>query len=131
VHTGTLNFAAYLSLPKALDLHAAIGVENKQARLQYLRNRWVEGARQIKGVAVLASSDTRLSSAISAFRLTGKTSAEDNMALAKRLALQHGIFAVPRDGLASGSCIRVTPGIYTPESHIDALIIAMQKVAAK
>lgn len=131
VHTGTLNFAAYLSLPKALDLHAAIGVANKQARLQYLRNRWVEGARQIKGVAVLASSDARLSSAISAFRLKGKTRAEDNMALAKRLAIQHGIFAVPRDGLASGSCIRVTPGIFTPESHIDALLIAMQKIAEK
>ncbi|WP_423679161.1 aminotransferase class V-fold PLP-dependent enzyme [Undibacterium sp. WLHG33] len=130
VHTGTLNFAAYLSLPKALDVHAAIGVANKQARLQYLRNRWVEGARQISGLDVLASSDARLSSAITSFRLKGKRSTKENAALAKTLALQHGIFVVPRDGLASGSCLRVTPGIQTPESHIDALLKAMQQITA-
>ncbi|MGK5065045.1 aminotransferase class V-fold PLP-dependent enzyme [Janthinobacterium sp. LB3P112] len=129
VHTGTVNFAAYLSLPTALDLHAQIGVANKQARLRLLRNRWVEAARGIDGIEVLASSDPRLTSAIASFRLKGKTSVADNFALSKKLVQEHGIFAVPRDGLASGACVRVTPGIFTPESHLDKLVDALRKVA--
>ncbi|WP_215403047.1 aminotransferase class V-fold PLP-dependent enzyme [Janthinobacterium sp. JC611] len=129
VHTGTVNFAAYLSLPKALDLHAQIGVANKQARLRLLRNRWVEAARGIDGIEVLASSDARLTSAIASFRLTGKTSVADSYALSKKLVQEYGIFAVPRDGLASGACVRVTPGIFTPESHLDRLVDALRKVA--
>ena len=129
VHTGTVNFAAYLSLPTALDLHAQIGVANKQARLWLLRNRWVEAARAIDGIEVLASSDPRLTSAIASFRLQGKTSVADNFALSKKLVQEHGIFAVPREGLASGACLRVTPGIFTPESHLDRLVEALRKVA--
>ena len=129
VHTGTVNFAAYLSLPTALDLHAQIGVANKQARLRLLRNRWVEAARGIDGIEVLASSDSRLTSAIASFRLKGKTSVADNFALSKKLVQQHGIFAVPRDGLASGACVRVTPGIFTPEAHLDKLVDALRQVA--
>ena len=129
VHTGTVNFAAYLSLPTALDLHAHIGVANKQARLRLLRNRWVEAARGIDGIDVLASSDPRLTSAIASFRLQGKTSVADSYALSKKLVQEHGIFAVPRDGLASGACVRVTPGIFTPESHLDSLVDALRQLA--
>ena len=129
VHTGTVNFAAYLSLPTALDLHAQIGVANKQARLRLLRNRWVEAARGIDGIEVLASSDPRLTSAIASFRLKGKTSVADNFALSKKLVQEHGIFAVPRDGLASGACVRVTPGIFTPEAYLDKLVDALRQVA--
>jgi selenocysteine lyase/cysteine desulfurase len=129
VHTGTVNFAAYLSLPAALDLHARIGVANKQARLRLLRNRWVEAARGIDGIEVLASSDPRLTSAIASFRIKGKTSVADSFALSKKLVREHGIFAVPRDGLASGACLRVTPAIFTPESHLDQLVAALRQVA--
>ena len=129
VHTGTVNFAAWLSLPIALDLHAQIGVANKQARLRLLRNRWVEAARGIDGIEVLASSDPRLTSAIASFRLKGKTSMADNSALSTKLVQEHGIFAVPRDGLASGACVRVTPGIFTPESHLDRLVAALRQIA--
>ena len=38
VHTGTSNSANLLSLEVALDLHESIGVDNKHARLQYLRD---------------------------------------------------------------------------------------------
>ena len=126
VHTGTVNFAAYLALPLALQIHAQIGVANKQARLQRLRNRWVEAARGIDGVEVLASSDPRLSSAIASFRLRGKTTVADNLALSKRLLKEHGVFAVMRDGLASGACVRVTPAIFTPEAQVDRLVAALR-----
>jgi isopenicillin-N epimerase len=129
VHTGTVNFAAYLALPLALQIHQQIGVANKQARLHLLRNRWVEAARGIDGVEVLASSDPRLTSAIAAFRLRGRTTVAENVVLAKRLVREHGVFAVMRDGLASGACIRVTPAIFTSEAQIDRLVAALRSQA--
>lgn len=126
VHTGTVNFAAYLALPLALTIHAQIGVANKQARLHHLRNRWVEAARSLPGIEVLASSDPRLTSAIASFRLRGKTTVADNLALSRRLLKEHGVFAVMRDGLASGACVRVTPAIFTPEAQLDRLVAALR-----
>lgn len=130
VHTGTVNFGAYLALPLALDIHARIGVANKQARLQHLRNRWVEAARGIAGVEVLASPDPRLASAIASFRLRGQTSVAANVALSRRLLQEHGVFAVMRDGLASGACVRVTPAIFTSEAQVDRLVAALRAVQA-
>ena len=89
----------------------------------------MEAARGIDGIEVLASSDPRLTSAIASFRIKGKTSVADSYALSKKLVREHGIFAVPRDGLASGACLRVTPAIFTPESHLDKLITALRQVA--
>lgn len=131
VHTGTANFAAYMTLPLALELHEQIGVANKQARLQWLRNRWVGAARQIDGIDVLASPDPRLSSAIASFRLSGRAALADNVALAKRLLDDYGIFTVHRDGLASGACIRVTPAVFTSEADIDRLVAALRDIGAK
>jgi selenocysteine lyase/cysteine desulfurase len=130
VHTGTLNFAAYLSLPKALDLHAADrrGEQTGAAAVfaQSLgRRRAPDQGRSCAGLVRCAAEQRH--QRIPSER---KTRAEDTTGLATQLALQHGIFTVPRNGLVSGSCIRVTPGIFTPESHIDALLAAMQKVAA-
>ncbi|WP_332877778.1 aminotransferase class V-fold PLP-dependent enzyme [Massilia sp. S19_KUP03_FR1] len=129
VHTGTVNFAAYMALPAALALHQQIGVANKQARLRLLRQRWVDAARQIDGVDVLASDDPRLVSAIASFRLRGQTTPAQNAAVSKRLLLEHRVFTVPRDDLASGSCVRVTPAIFTTEAHIDSFIDALRHVA--
>ena len=129
VHTGTLNFAAYLALPLALDLHEQIGAANKQARLRRLRNLWVEPARQIDGIDVLASPDPRLGSAIAAFRLRGRTSVADNVAVAKRLLDDAGVFTVPRDGLAAGACVRVTPAIFTSEAQMARLVEGLRGLA--
>lgn len=130
VHTGTVNFAAYLALPVALDLHQRIGVANKQARLHRLRNRWVEAARGIEGIQVLASDDPRLTSAIASFRLAGRASVDENIALSRLLLREHRVFTVMRDGLASGACVRVTPSIFTSEEQVDRLVAALRQVAA-
>jgi selenocysteine lyase/cysteine desulfurase len=129
VHTGTINFAAYLALPLALDLHEQVGVAYKQARLARLRNRWLDAVRDLPGLELLASSDPRLTSAIASFRLRGRVSMADNVALARRLVREHGVFTVERDGLASGACVRATPSIFTSEAEVDRLSAALRKVA--
>ncbi|MCF7749843.1 aminotransferase class V-fold PLP-dependent enzyme [Bacillus subtilis subsp. subtilis] len=129
IHTGTVNFAAYLALPVALALHQRIGVANKRARLLYLRNRWLDALRDDPRVQLLASADPRLSSAIAAFRLCGQTTLVDTTATAERMVRQSGVFVVPREGLASGACLRVTPGIFSTPAQMDALVGAVRAVA--
>ncbi len=40
MHTGSPNFAAWLTLPSALDVHRRIGARAKQERLRALRERF-------------------------------------------------------------------------------------------
>ena len=129
IHTGTANFAAYLSMSEALDLHLRIGVAAKQARLRLLRNRWMDGVRGLDGIELISPADPRLSSAIASFRLRGQVSTEANVATARRLAQEFGVFTVHRDGLASGACVRVTPAVFTPLAHVDRLVQALHTIA--
>ena len=130
VHTGTVDYAALLAVPAALDFHEGIGAAAKQARLRALRDRWVRPARALANVEVLTPDDPGSYGAITAFRLKGRTSHEANVALARRLLDEHGIFTVHRDGLASGSCVRVTPALATTMEEVDRFVAALRKVAS-
>lgn len=127
VHTGTVDYAAQLSVPAALAFQQAIGGARREARLKALRDRWVHAVRDLPQVEILTPDG--LHGAITAFRLRGRTSHADNVALAKALLDQHRIFTVHRDGLASGSCVRVTPALATRMAEMDALAAAIRALA--
>jgi len=129
VHTGTPDYAAQLTVPDALAFQAAIGAPRRAARLRALRDRWVRQVVGLQQVQVLTPEDPSLYGAITSFRLRGRTSKEDNVALAKTLLDKHRIFTVHRDGLASGSCIRVTPALASRMSDCDALAAAIRSIA--
>jgi selenocysteine lyase/cysteine desulfurase len=127
VHTGTPDYAAQLTVPAALAFQAAIGAAPRAARLRALRDRWVHAVRDLPQVQVLTPDD--LHGAITSFRLRGRTSHDDNVALARTLLDKYRIFTVHRDGLASGSCIRVTPSLASRMSDCDALASAIWSIA--
>ncbi|WP_320407135.1 aminotransferase class V-fold PLP-dependent enzyme [Sphingomonas hengshuiensis] len=129
VHTGTVDFAAQLTVPAALDFQQAIGGAAREARLRLLRDRWVDRVRDLPGIQVLTPPDPRLHCAITSFRLTGRTTRAENMALARTLLDQHRIFTVHRDGLASGSCVRVTPALMTRLDEVDTLADALRTIS--
>ena len=129
VHTGTYNFAAFLTLPAALSVHQAIGPRAKALRLRYLRDRWVSRVRDLSGLEILTPDEPGMSAGITSFRLKGKTSAADNNALVARLKDQYGIFAVRRGGVAKGQCIRISPALYNDERDMDKLAAALQDIA--
>lgn len=128
VHTGTPDYAAQLTLPVALDFQAAIGAPRREARLKSLRDRWVRPLRNVPQVQILTPDEPGLYSAITSFRLRGRTSLDENTALAKALLDRHRIFTVQRDGLASGACVRVTPALATRMSDLDALVAAVREL---
>lgn len=130
VHTGTMSYAAVLALGDAVDLHRRITAGAKERRLRALRDRWAEAVRGVGSIEVLTPADPRMTCALTSFRLKGRTSADDNRALARTLLDRFGIFTVSRDGVAAGSCVRVTPALFTRPEEVDKLTAALKTLAA-
>jgi selenocysteine lyase/cysteine desulfurase len=129
IHTGTSNFAGYLALEQALDFHERIGARAKERRLRHLRDRWAEPMRDQGRIEILTPSDPRLTCGITSFRLKGAVGEAENRALAADLLKRFNIFTVERSGAASGSCVRVTPGVFTQDAEIDQLTAALKTLA--
>lgn len=130
VHTGTVDFAALLTVAAALDFQDSIGDAPRAARLRYLRDRWVDALRNSPEIEILTPSDSRLYGGITSFRLAGRTSEAENIALAKQLLDDHGIFSVHRNGPAKGACVRITPALFNGPGDMDALAKAIKALAA-
>jgi selenocysteine lyase/cysteine desulfurase len=128
IHTGTVDFAAPLTVPAALAFEEKIGSKRRADRLAALRNRWVAQARAIPGIEILTPDDPALHGGITAFRFVGRTSSADNVEIAKTLLDRFGIFTVHRDGPAAGSCVRVTPALFNTMADMDALGAALGRL---
>jgi len=129
VHTGTVNYATMLSVGDAIAVHDAIGPAAKARRLSYLRDRWAEAVRGVPDIEVLTPNDPTLHAGITSFRLAGKTTPAQNVALRKALFDRYRIFTVERAGPARGACIRVTPSFVNSAADMDALVAALREVA--
>ena len=121
-HTGTSNFAAYLTVADALDFHEAIGTPAKEVRLRHLRDLWAEPLREHREWEILTPEDKRLHAGITSFRRRGRNGLQENIALARQLLEEAKIFTVHRTGLASGSCVRVTPAVFNNPDEIAQLL---------
>lgn len=128
IDTGTLNFAAHMTIPAAIAFHNKIGTAAKEARLRYLRNLWVAPARKMKGLTVLTPDDPRMVAALTSFRLDGVTSTSGNEAVVRQLAEKFGVLTVRRTGPAAGDCIRVTPSVYTSADDVMKLVNALRLI---
>jgi len=122
---GTIPPAPVLAVSDALDFHASIGSANKEARLRWLKDYWVERARGIAGLELLTPTDSRRSCAIAAFRLAHLPAAE----VARRLVDEHGIFTVTRE-VGGRAGVRVTPHLYIRPAQLDRLVAALAAIAA-
>jgi isopenicillin-N epimerase len=131
VHSGTVNFAAFLTVPAALDFHAAVGPMYKVARLRYLRDRWVRAVRGLPGLDIPTPDDPQMAGAITSFRLQGRTSSEDNQRVVDTLRTRYGLFTVRRSGLERGDCVRVTPALYNGPADVDRLATALKQLSVE
>jgi isopenicillin-N epimerase len=129
VHTGTTSFADVLTVSDALDFQETLGIQAKEARLRHLRDLWAVPLRARGGLEILTPQDPRLYCAITSFRLPGRTSTPDNIAIAKDLLDRFGIFTVHRAGVAAGACVRVTPSVFTSADEIQRLVHALEQIA--
>jgi selenocysteine lyase/cysteine desulfurase len=128
VHSGTVNFAAALTAPAALDFQEAVGPAHKAARLRYLRDRWVNEVRGVPGIEILTPDEPERCGGMTSFRLNG-TSTEHNQRLVETLRDRYGLFTARRTGIARGDCVRVTPAIYNAAADVDRLAAAIRELA--
>lgn len=128
VHTATANFAAFMTVPAALDFHQAVGGANKEARLKYLRSLWTSEADAMSHIEVLGGADEASWTGMAGVRLRGQASAAEVNALQQRLQKDFGIFTVARYDLASGACIRVTPQVFTTPDELEQLVSALRRM---
>lgn len=131
VHSGTANFATFLTVPAALDFHEAVGPAYKAARIRYLRDRWVGAVRNRVGIQVLTPDDPGSVAAITSFRIHGRSGREENQAIAAELLDRYQLFTCWRTGLARGDCVRVTPALYNSPADADRLSAALTSIAAR
>jgi selenocysteine lyase/cysteine desulfurase len=124
----TSNFASIITIPDAIAFHEAIGAANKEARLRHLRQLWTDEAQAMGHIELLGGLDEESWTGMGSFRLSGKNTVADARELQQRLENEFGIFTVIRVGLASGSCVRITPQVFTSAVEISMLVDAMQKL---
>ncbi|WP_433239402.1 aminotransferase class V-fold PLP-dependent enzyme [Streptosporangium sp. CA-135522] len=131
VHSGTMDVAPILTVDTALDFHDALGAAAKQSRLRFLRDRWVHQVRDIPNLEILTPEDPAMYGTITAFRIAGRVSEADNVAITDRLFERYRIFTVRRGGPAKGDCVRVTPALFTSRDDVDLLATAVRDLARR
>ena len=125
VPAGTVDFAAILTIPTAVDFHFAVGAAAKERHMRGLRDRWVNAVRDLANVEICVPDDPARYCTITSFRLKGMKTDADAQNVQRRLFEKHKVHTVWRKGVAKGPVIRVTPGFYTTEADVDALVSAL------
>ncbi|MGW5693628.1 aminotransferase class V-fold PLP-dependent enzyme [Streptomyces asiaticus] len=124
---GTVNFAAALTVPKAIDFHNRIGGKRKQEYLRALRDYWVERVSDIQGMEILTPDDPTRYGAVTSFRLPAMKEYVQAQKMSKILLEKHKILTVARKGIARGGAVRVTPTLYNTHAELNRLVKALRQ----
>lgn len=124
-HTGTVPSATDLTISDAIDYYLMIGIKRKEERLRYLQQYWTSKVRGLSGIILNTPSDAKRSCAIANVGIAGM----DPATMAKRLLEEHKIYTVAIDTANVRGC-RITPNLFTTLEELDALVLALKKLAA-
>jgi selenocysteine lyase/cysteine desulfurase len=121
---GTRPFFIEQAIGKAIEFHEMIGIERKQARLQYLKNYWMEKVKTIPKVRLNTSLHPKWGCAIGHIAVEGKKPAD----LDSFLFNEYKIHAV---GIEWENIhgVRITPNVYTTLKDLDILVEAITAFA--
>jgi selenocysteine lyase/cysteine desulfurase len=119
-HLGTRPFFIEQAIDKAIDFHDMIGIQRKEARLQYLKNYWMEKVKDMPGVKLHTSFKPAYACAIGLVSVEGKKPADlDNFLLDNYKIHAVGIEWENIKG------VRITPNVYTSTKNLDRLVEAI------
>lgn len=130
IPTGTVDFAARLTIPAAVAVQDSIGLDRKFAHLKTLRDHWVDQVRDVPGLELMLPDEPDNYGAISAFRLPGTASPDKARAAQALFAEKHRLLVVAKAGLASGAVLRVTPALFNTTQELDRLVAATRQERA-
>lgn len=126
VPTGTVDFAARLTIPIAISEHRAIGPNRKLADLIGKREYWTSAIRDLAGLQIVHPEEPGRCAVIGAFRLPGQRTWEQARLAQQRFAEKHRVLVVAKKGLASGPVLRVTPSLSSTWHELEVLIRAIR-----
>jgi selenocysteine lyase/cysteine desulfurase len=126
VPTGTIDFAARLTIPTAIAEHRAIGPANKLAKLVANRNYWSTHVRDLPGLQIVHCDEPGRCAVIGAFRLPGQRTWEQARMAQQRFIDKHRVLVVAKQGLASGPAMRVTPSLFNTKDELERLVTAIR-----
>lgn len=122
---GTYPISLRNAITDALTFHEAIGWDRRAARFRYLRERWMRGIENAKGVKLLTSYDPAQACALGAFSITGIGA----QAMTDYLLTKHRIHVRPRFVPGEWEGVRVTPNVFTTREEVDRLVAAVRIAA--
>lgn len=124
--TGTVDFAARLTVPAAIAQQDAIGIDRKFAHLRALRDYWVSRVAAIGNVEIALPDEPDNYGAMTGFRLPGmKSSAQAKQAQAL-FVQKYKLLVVAKSGLQAGPVLRVTPSLFNTTAQLDRLVGAIK-----
>lgn len=124
-HTGTFPVHIENSLKHSIEfLNRIGGIQKKEKRLRYLKNFWMSKIKSIPGVYSNTPEEAERSCGIGNFGIKGMKPSE----IQQKLLNEHKIYTVAID-VANVQGIRVTPGIFTEPSELEALVKAIEQIA--
>ncbi len=123
-HTGTQPIATELTIPDSIDFYMMIGGENKENRLRFLKDYWVNKVKDLPNVLINTPYEKERSCGIANVGIPSIKSAE----LSKILFEKYQIFTVAIDYANVHGC-RITPNVYTTTDELDKFVIAIKEIA--
>ncbi|WP_365894592.1 aminotransferase class V-fold PLP-dependent enzyme [uncultured Sphingomonas sp.] len=127
VPTGTVDFAARLTIPAAIAEHHALGPDRKLATLVAKRRYWADRVRDLQDLAIVHPEEDDRCAVIGAFRLPGQASWDQARTAQQRFLDRHRLLVVAKQGLASGPVLRVTPSLFNTQDELDRLVHAIRE----
>jgi isopenicillin-N epimerase len=121
---GTHPVAGYLAIAEAITFHQTIGPRNKQARLIYLRDYWLDRLRKHDRVRVHTNIGPGIACGIATIEIDGV----DSTKLIEHLWDKHRILttAIVHDEFQG---VRVSPSVYTTLHELDRFVDAMDTIS--
>jgi isopenicillin-N epimerase len=123
---GTHPSAQNLAIAEALTFHEGIGIQRKEARLRYLRDRWAKRLLAHDRVRLHTSLQPGKSCGLANVEIVG----EDPGKLADHLWKKHHILVTPIVH-AEFRGLRITPSVYTTLDEVDRFSEVMEGVIEK
>lgn len=123
-HLGTRPFFIEQAIGKAIEFTENIGLLKKEARLQYLKNYWMERVKDVPGVQLHTSLKPQFACAIGMFSIEGA-----RLPAIDRYLMEH--YKIHTVGIEWENIkgVRVTPNVYTSTKDLDKLVEGIQGFA--
>ncbi len=124
-NNGTTPSYSELAIIDSIDYYLSIGQKEKEDRLRFLQNYFVDQLRDHPNVMINTPRDKSRSCGIANVGLKNMKPAD----LAKNLLEKFNVYTVAIDGVGVHGC-RITPNIYTTTKELDVFIKGVKMLAS-